>query len=43
MVVGIQGIQPEFLEQVSGGDVVTNGMSYRYAAHGATAEVVAIA
>ena len=37
MVVGIQGIQPEFLEQVSGRDVVTNGVSFRNAAHGAAA------
>ena len=40
MVVGVQGIQPEFLEKVSGGDVVTNGVSYRNAAHGAAAAVV---
>jgi hypothetical protein len=40
MVVGIQGVKPKFLEQVSGGDVVANGVSYRNAAHGATAAVV---
>ena len=43
MVVGIQGIKPEFLEQVSRGDAVANGVSYRNAAHGATATVVGIA
>ncbi len=40
---GIQGIQPEFLEQVSGRDVVTSGVSYRNAAHGAAEAVVEIA
>jgi hypothetical protein len=43
MVVGIQRIQPEFLEKVSGRDVMTNGVSYRNAAHGAAAAVVEIA
>ena len=43
MIVGIQGILPEFLEQVSGRDVVANGLSYRNAAHGAAAAVVEIA